>query len=164
MSVCLSGLSVCNLSVCALVPCLSVCLYVCSATDKFCAAQEQEGVIASDSVQDVVLEDCHARALRFACPQMTHLSLKLTKVASFTLLNCSSLQSLDLQCELTILHQHTSVKRREKFTLSNDHNGSLQRRHPGAHTSITPSSLPVMTCIVSESISVKALHVDAINC
>ncbi|KAL0042836.1 hypothetical protein WJX79_001077 [Trebouxia sp. C0005] len=58
---------------------------------------EQEGVIASDSVHDVVLEDCHARALRFVCPQMTHLSLKLTKVASFTLLNCSNLQSLDLQ-------------------------------------------------------------------
>ncbi len=94
-------------------------------------------MIASDSVQDVVLEDCHARALRFACPQMTHLSLKLTKVASFTLLNCSSLQSLDLQCELTILHQHISIM---------------------------PSSLPVMTWIVSESISVQALHVDAINC
>ncbi len=138
MSVCLSGdLSVCDLSVCALVPCLFVCLSVCSATDRFCAIQEQEGVIASDSVQDVVLEDCHARALRFACPQMTHLSLKLTKVASFTLLNCSSLQSLDLQCESTILHQHTSI---------------------------TPSSVPVMTWIVPESTSVKALHVDAIHC
>ncbi len=150
MSVCLSGdLSVRYLSVCALEPCLSVCalesclsvclfvcLYVCSATDRFCAAQEQEGVVASDSVQDVVLEDCHARALRFACPQMTHLSLKLTKVASFTLLNCSSLQSLDLQCELTILHQHTSI---------------------------TPLSVLVMTCIVPESNPVKALHVDAIH-
>ena len=117
--------------------CLSICLYVCSATDIFCAAQEQEGVIASDSVQDVVLEDCHARALRFACPQMTHLSLKLTKVASFTLLSCSSLQSLDLQCELTILYQHTSI---------------------------TPSLVPVMTWIVPEPTPVKVLDVDAMKC
>jgi len=105
----------CLFVTCLFVTCLSVrwcpvCLYVCSATDRFCAAQEQEGVIASDSVQDVVLEDCHARALRFACPQMTHLSLKLTKVASFILQNCSNLQSLDLQCELTTLHQHTSMR------------------------------------------------------
>lgn len=64
------------------------------------ATQEQEGVIASDSVEDIILEDCHARGLRFTCPRMTHLSMRLTKVTSFTLQNCSNLRSLDLQCKL----------------------------------------------------------------
>ncbi|KAL3153253.1 hypothetical protein ABBQ38_011604 [Trebouxia sp. C0009 RCD-2024] len=60
--------------------------------------EEPEGVIASDSVEDVVLEDCHARAITFNCPNMRQLSLKLSNIVSFTLLDCSSLRSLDLQC------------------------------------------------------------------
>ena len=58
-------------------------------------------MIASDSVEDVVLEECHARAITFNCPNMRHLSLKLSNIVSFTLLDCSSLRSLDLQCECT---------------------------------------------------------------
>ena len=69
----------------------------------FTLSQEQEGVIASDSVEDVLLDDCHARAVRFNCPNMTNLSMRLTKLASFTFQNCSSLRSLDLQCELTTI-------------------------------------------------------------
>lgn len=63
--------------------------------------QEPEGVIASDSVEDVILEDCHARAITFNCPNMRQLSLKLSNIVSFTLVDCSSLRSLDLQCEFT---------------------------------------------------------------
>jgi len=81
-----------------------------AVTDHCLACQEQEGVIASDSVVDVVLEDCQARALRFTCPNMTRLSMRRSKVSSFTLQNCSNLRSLDLQCEsAALLFMYTSV-------------------------------------------------------
>ncbi len=32
--------------------------------------------------------------------------------------------------------RHLSVERKEKFALFSDHNGSLLRRHPGAHLSV----------------------------
>lgn len=62
-----------------------------------CCNQEQEGVIASQSVEDVMLVYCNARAVCFNCPSMTQLSLKLSNIVSFTLQDCSNLRCLDLE-------------------------------------------------------------------
>lgn len=66
----------------------------------------QEGVIASNSVQDVVLENCNARGVRFDCPSMARLSLRLSNIVSFTVQECSSLRCLDLQGVSTSLCLH----------------------------------------------------------
>ena len=74
-------------------------------------------MIASDSVEDVVLENCNARAVCFNCPNMRQLSLKFSKMISFTLQNCSSLRSLDLQCESVLTHSSGLALHRPKPAL-----------------------------------------------
>ena len=66
-------------------------------------------MIASQSVEDVMLEYCNARAIRLSCPSMTKLSLKLSNIVSFTLQDCSNLQCLDLQGEATSLCLHATA-------------------------------------------------------
>lgn len=103
--------------------------------------QEPEGVIASDSVEDVVLEDCHARAITFNCPNMRQLSLKLSNIVSFTLLDCSSLRSLDLQCEST-----STMPVRCRLLLECSHRTATLQWNAGACSAIV--SLWLATCIL----------------
>lgn len=82
---------------------VQVCCHAVTLTG---CKQEQEGVIASQSVEDVMLESCNARAVCFNCPSMTQLSLKLSNVVSFTLQDTSNLRCLDLQGQSTHLGLH----------------------------------------------------------
>ena len=85
---------------------LKSCHFCLQAVTITCCFLEQEAVIASNSVEDVVLEYCNARAIRFDCPSMTRLSLRLSNIVSFTVPECSSLRCLDLQGESTSMWLH----------------------------------------------------------
>lgn len=70
--------------------------------------QAHEGRVVSNTVQDAVLDTCQAHNIRLQFPQMQTLSLRHSAVANFTLHNCTSLRSLDLQCASSIA-VHLSV-------------------------------------------------------
>ena len=66
-------------------------------------------MIVNHTVEDVLLEGCHAWTWQLKCPQMTRLSLSNSKLGCLTLENCSNLRSLDMRCKsksFAPAHQH----------------------------------------------------------